>query len=701
MRRMGVMAAMTLTMSVAVGSCSSDSGSSASTTAAPTVPSTTGSGSAAPASTEPSSTDSPTTEAATTVVPTTTATALPTTTAAPTTTLPPVPELPAGGQFLSRPTPIPRFFTAQAANEVATVGISQDQVVVDSGGATQVIALPQPASPSGFPLAEGTTTATAIAAGSAGFVIVGGGRFRVSGTGGYTIQPAIWHSVDGLSWTLDDLGPLGAGSTIALSTVRAIPNGFVTLGAIGDRNSPRSSSALLLTSADGVTWTQGAVPTATWSLGLNGLDVDPANGRALLIGIEYVCAPDGGALAYTGPSGLQLHVYESTDAMASWQLIDLTPSGMLTGAEPPPADASGCPTDPDPGSLTPHEERDRRFTEMPGLTILDHGLLISSAAGFARTTDLVTWTPGTLPQDAAAPRNGADPDPPVAVHLTALDGVPGGLQQISLELRRDDMNQQIPREYRSRVHRSTDGGKTWELMPGGGRSIYLGRSVTTLVGGDTYTVLTEFPDGSGEALRYDSVAGPLDATSTTCTPGPNADCFDMHLVDVVDESGADLAGIDLRGSTTDANYSNASLVGAQLTAASLTYADMTGADLSNADARYAIFNETLLSSKLVGARLGHARIYWSKPTPTSVDLTGLDLSGLSIGTFSSDGSKLPLVITAAAFANLSGAAFDAVDLTGSNLAGAVLDNIFFGSNVICPDGLPGDTALFGARRCRL
>ncbi|MCU1364921.1 MAG: hypothetical protein JWN39_560, partial [Ilumatobacteraceae bacterium] len=41
------------------------------------------------------------------------------------------------------------------------------------------------------------------------------------------------------------------------------------------------------------------------------------------------------------------------------------------------------------------------------------------------------------------------------------------------------------------------------------------------------------------------------------------------------------------------------------------------------------------------------------------------------------------------------------DLTGSNFGGAVLTDISFGSNVVCPDGAPPTSDAFGPAACRL
>ncbi len=51
--------------------------------------------------------------------------------------------------------------------------------------------------------------------------------------------------------------------------------------------------------------------------------------------------------------------------------------------------------------------------------------------------------------------------------------------------------------------------------------------------------------------------------------------------------------------------------------------------------------------------------------------------------------------------NLTGAAFIGVDLTGANFAGATTIGVYFGDQVICPDGQAASRSTSGAAACRM
>ncbi|MGB8862173.1 MAG: pentapeptide repeat-containing protein [Ilumatobacteraceae bacterium] len=621
------------------------------------------------------------------------------------TTVAPVPQLPAGAQFLAAPIDVTSFRSATAELDGTTVAIggssrANTSVTVESASGSVEVTLPQPATPDGYPLAESAAFATAIAAGPSGFVIVGIARFRTSGLGGYTYSAATWHSADGAQWTLADLGAIVADHSTVLHSVTATPTGYIAVGASGRRagatpTDPDFSRGLVLTSTDGATWSQATAPEVPmWSVGLD--QVQQVGDRVVLAGTEFVCILDGGALAYTGSAGHQTRLWTSDASMTTWQQVDLSATGLPLGAEPPPADTAGCPPYGADGAL-PTDELNRRFADSLDIHFVDDRVIAISRPSVAVSTDLNTWAtaelPGALPASAV---NAPAPSPPAAVLLTAEDGA---LVYVSVESSRDENDAQVFGKYQPIVWTSADSGATWDRLPPAGRSVAFGGSVALVAHDGAVQMYATFPTGSEHAVRYESVAGPVQPVDATCEPAAAADCFSVAL-ESVDLGGATLDGIDFRAANLQSlDFTGASLVGARFTGAYVN-SDFSGANLSGADLEAAYVNETLFAAgSLTSAHLTGIIMYWASPTPVAVDLSGVDLTNGSIAG-RGDG-VLQLTITAAAGANLTGFSFGAVDLSGSNLSGANLSGVRFDSTVICPDGAPPTPGVYEAAACRL
>ncbi|MCU1389261.1 MAG: hypothetical protein JWL72_2599 [Ilumatobacteraceae bacterium] len=647
----------------------------------------------------------PTTTAPTTTAPTTTAAPSPdptTTTSAPavttTTTEPPAPPYPAGAQFLEAPESVsePEGQSANLGDVSVSLVPDTGTVSVDTPAGSSDVTLPVPTNPRGFPLVEGGTTAISIAAGPSGFVAVGTGRFRTAGLDAYTYRGAIWHSSDGTIWTLVDLGALATDSSTTLISVTASDTGFIAVGAIGAPSSPPTSQGLILTSPDAVTWTQVPAPQRQWPLGLD--DVRAAGGSVLLTGREWVCGDDGGGLSYFGEGGLQPRMWTSGDGMTTWQESDVAASGMLRGAEPPPTDPAACPP-PGPDGAPPADELDRRFGESARVELAGDIAYILDGGRIAVSSDGSAWNTADLP--GATPVDPEAGGPKIVARDAALvRRSTDGLEVISLERDRDANDRQVSRGSRTIVWTSTDAGLTWVRLPAAGRAIVISDQPRIRVHGDAVEIFTLYPVGTNQYVRYVSVAGPPEAGAASCQPAAAADCFFTTLQNL-DLSDANLDGIDLRSAVTSkVDLSGASLVGARLSGGANFSSDFTGADLSYADLLGTAIGESVFNARsLAGATLMDLKVFWVDPTALHVDLSGLDLTDASIAADSS--GVLPFTVTAAQGTNLSGFRFDDVDLTGSNFGGAVLTDISFGSNVVCPDGAPPTSDAFGPAACRL
>lgn len=613
-----------------------------------------------------------------------------------TTTTEPPADLPAGAQFVAPPTTSPGIPIAAASLGDLHVGVTHDSMAIVGSDELEAIALPQLPAPAGFPLPEGPTHSSAIAAASSGFVAVGTARFRVSPSGSYTYRSALWHSTDGRTWQLTETASIvGPDASTALRSVASTPSGFVAVGAIGAASGPATSSALILSSPDGITWTRAAAPERTWSLGLHG--VGAVGGSIVIAGSEFVCADDGGALAYTGASGLQTRLWTSADGLQTWNDVDLGPTGLPRGAEAPPTDAASCPAGADGNQL--RLERDERFGDVVALTFTGGAVVATDGDAVAVTEDLSTWRTSEIDDFLPRPNEeGREPPEPVAEIVTATDG---DLLYLTIQRPRDANGREVlGRGHAPLAWRSHDGGATWERVPAAGRTILLGSAPPSMLAvGERVEVYTEYPPDSGGILRWVSTAGP--PTRWQCAPAPTADCL---LADLRGEdlAGLDLTGADLRGATlTDTDVTGATLAGARLEGASLIAASVGGANLSNANLSGAFVETSLFTDGAVleGAALTGIKVRLGNPdAPTALSIAGFDLTRAS---FTGDTDQpAPLTFTNATGANLTRAIFTGVDLSGSNLGGATLDDVIF-LKVVCPDGQPSQEGVAGAAACRL
>ncbi len=647
-----------------------------------------------------------------------------------TTTQPPPPEVPAGVQF-GAPVDLPAGFSVGpgdfATNGIATVAVG---AVTDRAAGTSVAAAVVSTDGVTWDLVrlDGTDAFTVpgysalrfsagdVAYGPGGFVATGSAAGVRDGGVYATGVDVLWHSPDGRAWRLIDVRPAvtGEDKSIELTDVEWLGDRYVAVGAVAALDLfAGSSRGLVLSSPDGVAWTETAQVPLTWSTQI--VDVAQVGTATVFRGVEFACTADAGAFATFSPGG-QLRLWSSVDRGGVLTPVPL-PSDVGRPREPAPPDASTCPAGDDPNRL---QATDERFGSQEAAVLMSPTHVVVVDGDRARTaisTDLTTWVTARLP--GARPAGGGDlPATSRAAFTMSADD--------------DDpvlITAGAPRNSRNEVTLSTGAVQTiawrldaygsWTRLPAGRPQVVEGfPSLRTF---DGFVMLLRGDSSTtGEPARlWRSVAGQLDPWGT-CDLAPNASCAFADLTGVK-AGGLDLQGIDLVGAGgRGADLTGARLVGGDLRLADLPEAGLRGADLTGADLRGAQLVDAELSfalfegADLTGARVdgtfflaqggatatltGAAILLAPDDTLVDGDFAGWDLTGVSI---TSSGAT-PVPATGANFtgADLTGARLAGMDLTGAIFDGAQLDSISF-VDVVCPDGQPSAPDVFGPEACRL
>ena len=563
--------------------------------------------------------------------------------------------------------------------------------------------------------------ASAVVQGTGGFVAVGFGAFWDSNLfRAGTSRAQIWFSPDGVSWQRVTMPAGLEGRLGQLTSVSATESGYVAVGqvGVGDDLNAGPSQGVVLTSADGLTWTQSAQLATPWAVSME--SVHSAGNLLIASGVTYVC--DFGASAMVDFSvGAQTLVWSSTDNGTTWNAVDL--AGLDLAADRPDTstlDTTAC-------AALDLSARDELSWGLGGAFLLDDTfvLVASDGSATASSSDLASWTPAAVPNGAAAAYEGIDNEPAERAAYAA----DGELILLSAEMRRTADGFQSGFGTSVFGWRSTDNGATWTQLPLARPLDLAGKALLAVFSNGSVALAVDGVDAAGgdtRTLTFSS-AGELRPWET-CTPVAGADCAFAIAFSETAVAGANLAGINLTGvslpevvldgadltgavfvgadvnaaSFIGANLTNASFVNSSLNNATMTDATLTGADFTNARLPGTI----LQNSGVGGAVLVDATIYFSADAPTpNLALSGLNLrkvsfSGPSTGIANLQGSSF-------AGSTLAGTFFNAVDLTGADFTGAIFTDdsnggsVLFSSGVICPDGAPKTEGEFGQAACRL
>lgn len=527
--------------------------------------------------------------------------------------------------------------------------------------------------PSGFSQPGGAAISfvpTAASSGSSGVVAIGTtslANLSLPAARQARQMSLIWSSADGTDWQRFDprdvLG--GAANTVVLLDVRGTPWGFFAVGSVGSAAGAEPTEAIILHSADGLSWSVAARFAAIWSLTARAIHV--GTDRIVVAGLEHVCEATAASMYTATKTGAAVRAWQSGDEGSTWEPVDLAGAEPALGPpEPAPANAAGCPVAADSATL------DARFAATGSIVgIGDDRLVVVSNDG-ARTAaegSGSSWLVTDLPDGVAA----AGPDGGAARAAASMlfTASPSGWILRRLEARRDEAGRQRHTGCHVYWWQSTDQGVSWAAGP-------LTKPVRSCTGGlfdlqersDSSVIffLLALPVTPNPISSYrTSVPGPL-VFWGMCAPGPAADCA-FATLSRPSGSGLDWSGIDLFG----ADIVDAQLDGANLSAAGLSGARIAGSFVGANMRDVSLFGATLSGDfSGVDFRGGDA-----SRTTFDADLVGANLSGMSLTLVTFHG-----------------------DLTGANFGGAYFGNVTFLPGTTCPDGDPaGDAA--GLAACRL
>lgn len=570
--------------------------------------------------------------------------------------------------------------------------------------------------PAGFPQPN-YLIASAVVHGPGGYVAVGAGNFWDSNLfHRATTRAAMWQSADGVTWQRIAL-PAGLADRVSgLSAVSATDSGFVAVGEASASADPYAgpTAGVVLTSADGVTWALAAELSSPWAVQMTNVQVQ---GKLLLAtGASFSCDATA-SLLLDFSVGAQTVVWSSADGGATWAPVDLAAAGVAGDRPAVPTDPAACPTD--------LSTRDKMKWSLGGVLTADGVFVLVSSAGgtTAASTDLATWTAGQVPNGAPTVIDGVDLEPASRI-LTADDE---GLVLLSAEPRRDSDGYQSNFGTSVFGWRSSDSGATWQELAATRPLALTGSPALVHFRDGSVGLMLQGKDAAGAATRtlQFSAASPL-IDWVTCEPAAGADCSFSAIAADVDLAGADLTGINLSGAdlhdtvfdgavlrnaTLDgALLSDASFVGSDLTGALLRRAGLNSAVLGDATIDGADFSDSGVSSSLLTnpgaakATLRNVTVYFEAGVPIALAAAGVDLRESSL--YGPANGVAVLTGSSFAGANLAGTFFGGVDLTGVDFTGAVFNDdasgsVFFGSDVICPDGAPADTTQSGHAACRI
>ncbi len=565
--------------------------------------------------------------------------------------------------------------------------------------------------PAGTYATQFGATVSGAAVDDDGIVAIGNAKYSNPSGGAVTQVPFVWTSADGRSWRRTDPRPALGGRSAMLTDVVALPGGrLLAAGSVAPAPGKGPTRAVVITSSDGRRWERAATLDARWSLSPRA--IVPVGDTLVLAAREYVCTADDGHLS-TFSLGEQLRLWRSTDAGSSWTPVPLDDVAALGEARPGPRSPKDCPRDLAGKSAL---ARDVAF-----LGALDGRLVLVGQDGVtvSTTTDLKTWANATLPlpDDLDADRLATSPGSRALVKDDT--GSPA-----LLWLGPWSQSSGIPVTGVGQVRGWTtnDGGASWVPLPAGPpMDLPLGGDLVVVSPQEVWLAVGQPQTAKRRGTVAPSVPGPASAWDA-CDPGPGADCRFATLSDL-DLSGDDLSGIDLTHATIrDTDLTGASLRDARLDGALvddsvlLSGADLSGASLRDAQVRGDLSEVTLTGADLRGlsailpvtlaATLDAANIRdlrWAVPAELEegLSLVGRDLAGASFyRDFTGDGLG-DLRDVDVTRANLDGASFYMVDLTGTDLRTARWKELTFLGEIICPDGKPADATKSDAAACRL
>jgi hypothetical protein len=603
--------------------------------------------------------------------------------------------LPAGVQYDPKPENPPATSDWGGTLAYSVDGSKRVMMGVRLGGAEQVRAAVSTASgqwqdvlvdtekgisdPAGFPIRyPGSVAATAIAAGSSGFVAVGSAEFW---GGNIATKVALgWFSADGTTWQRIDLArTVGSGHSFDPASVIATGSGFVAIGDISDTGLNANGAIAIVTSPDGINWHLASTVKGTWTLSAGRI---AQLGKTLVIdGTEAAC-DTGGTNQVIFNAGNQYRIWTSTDGGATWIPGDSTAGGIITSLKPMPTAKKDCTT-------TDIMQLDRDYATSGGLVGIVGGRAVftSGSGKVATTSDLKDFTTSTLPGFATAGGSAAYSSGSPAASALVPDG--SGMAILSLGPRLDSSGAVSGVGSQVQAWTSAD-GSTWKQLPLA-RPILLRDYANLDLAPDGSVVLVDGtlldPNTGGRQSRLlHSVAGLL-APWGTCQPGKGADCSFSTITKGT--AGLDLSGADFTGATVQSDLTGSRLTNAQLSSATVpgsvfSASDLTGADLTRATVIIKVGDKSLENHDF--GTLDLTRVAFNSDTPhVKADLQGADFTR----------------------ATISNTSFGAVDLTGAKFpttstttADFPLAN-FYANDTVCPDGKAPTVGIPGIAACRV
>lgn len=549
------------------------------------------------------------------------------TTADPTSTAPAV-ELPPGAQFARGFTDVPGeaepvitqfltrayFFSTVDGTPTALYrdGTPWLQAPIDDGAGYRP--------PAGSSLQGGYFRIVGAAAGDRAMVVLGGARSRdADRPTGFDLLPEsmIWATRDAKKFERIDPRELLPGRIgIRLTGIAATPSGFVVVGTSMSADDDRSSDVVVLRSADGLAWTEGARLAGEGTPFVRQLFVD--GDRLVIDATDQACDPS--SLTYpTGVGNGLTRAWTSVDGGATWQDLDLSAAEPVLAQSP--ALTEGCPPNPKQGdliALAQQVDTDGRLVGLAGGALIARS---EDGTSLGVSRDFASWTQVALP--GAIPI--ADGRRPLAQRIVRQYPFGDAISLVSLERRADLEGRPQSGGCQVRWWSSSDGGVTWSTGP-------WGRPLATCAG--AVWSFGQFLDRSvillGDVIKTSSILDQVTFRTSspgelipwdTCAPGPEIDCSFATITHPVGEEN-DWPGINLDGATVvEAEMNEANFHGASMYAALLS-GSFEAADFGEINAAYLVLEGSFRQADFRDAYLFNAII--------RADLTGANLSGAEL-----------------------------------------------------------------------
>ncbi len=491
-----------------------------------------------------------------------------------------------------------------------------------------------------------------------------------------------WRSTDrGETWSVVDAPTLARRPSSFIFDVATTPDGLV---AIGDVDGPSPASALLWTSPDGLTWSEGMPLPPTYGGFSRVNDMVVTGGVTLISGGEVLCEEwyDNGFWIFSGEWVQQARMW-------SFDGAGIEPLGLeVIGVSSPPAlDCSA-----------PEPSAEEYWREVGNL-----GLVEGSPAVFVPGIGMM------IEEGTSGEFRLESPEPAEDEELYFVDGAN------LLVGAREGVRGMV--ELRSWTY--ADG---WKPQPTGLPVVGAAKgSIGSLVAiGDSVVGVGSSHAGRTDGLIWRSRPGELvEGAAHLCEPAPGAECGGVDLSEA-DLSGLDLSGIDLRHADLgDADLSGSDLTGARFSSADFYRTDLRGAVLRGADlagvwlGSYGEDVVDIAGADFTGADLRGATIDLTAAAifdQVLADNAFFNVSGKVAGASFRDAGLAGAFFTPATDATEAAlqAVFDGADLSrsyfdldvrGSSFVGVDLGEINFGEEAICPDGSTPVEEVYGIRRC--